>query len=92
MPSEKQSRAAATVVEEFGLAEPGEYYHECLVEDDRFAAACLLYQEAGVYASGEDAVEADREARECLRRSVREHAQRVEGDLDRDGQEGEADA
>ncbi|WP_049987121.1 hypothetical protein [Halobellus rufus] len=76
-------RAAKTVVEEFDLADEDtdyDYYH-ALLDDERFAAAAYLYQEAGVYAASDDATEADREARDCLKRSLREHAQRVRGEV-----------
>ena len=85
-------RAAETIIEEFGLAdydEEFEFYH-ALLDDERFCAACYLYQEAGVYATGEGATQADREARDALERSLREHAQRVRGEID--VEEGEADA
>jgi len=78
------SRAARTVIDEFGLADyDTEYdYYQALVADERFGAACYLYQEAGVYASGEDATEADRDARDALKRSIREHSQRIRGEVD----------
>lgn len=85
-------RAAETIIDEFGLADYDEetaFYH-ALVDDERFCAACFLYQEAGVYATGEHATAADREARDALERSLREHAQRVRGTVD--VEEGESDA
>lgn len=77
-------RAAETIVEEFDLADYDEEYdyYQALVADERFAAACYLYQEAGAYATGEHATQADREARDALERSIKEHAQRVRGALD----------
>jgi len=85
-------RAAETIIDEFGLADyDAEYdYYQALVDDERFCAACYLYQEAGVYATGEGATQADRDARDALERSLREHAQRVRGAID--VEEGEADA
>ena len=85
-------RAAETIVDEFALADYDEEfeYYQALVDDERFCAACYLYQEAGVYATGEHATQADREARDALERSLREHAQRVRGAID--VKEGEADA
>lgn len=80
-----ESRDAATaIVEEFDLADYDDEfdYYQALLDDERFCAACYLYQEAGVYATGADATEADREARDALERSLREHAQRVRGQLD----------
>lgn len=78
--------AAKAIVEEFELADydaETEYY-QALLDDERFCAACYLYQEAGVYATGEHATQADREARDALERSIREHAQRVRGEVDGD--------
>jgi hypothetical protein len=88
----KSRRAAETVVEEFDLADRDgdREYYRALITDERFAAACYLYQEAGVYATGEGATQADRDARDALERSLREHAQRVRGAIDIE--EGEADA
>ena len=85
-------RAAETIIDEFDLADYDEEFefHQALLDDERFCAACYLYQEAGVYATGEHATQADRDARDALERSLREHAQRVRGELD--VEEGEADA
>jgi len=85
------ARAARTMIDELDLADFDEEYeyYQALVSDERFGAACYLYQEAGVYATGENATEADREARNALRRSIREHAQRVAGEI---GQEVSVDA
>ncbi|MDQ2053212.1 hypothetical protein [Halobellus sp. H-GB7] len=84
------SRAAETMIDELDLASEDDDYelYHALLTDERFGAACYLYQEAAVYASGDDATEADREARDCLKRSIREHAQRVRaevGDIDQEG-------
>lgn len=88
-----ESRDAATaIVEEFALADYDEEYefYQALITDERFCAACYLYQEAGVYATGEGATQADRDARDALERSVKEHAQRVRGQVD--VEEGATDA
>jgi len=84
--------AAKAIVEEFALADYDDEfdYYQALLDDERFCAACYLYQEAGVYATGEHATQADRDARDALERSLREHAQRVRGEID--VEEGEADA
>ena len=77
-------RAAETIIDEFGLADYDEEYdyYQALLDDERFCAACYLYQEAGIYATGEGATQADRDARDALERSLREHAQRVRGAID----------
>lgn len=79
-------RAAETIIDEFDLADADDdaEYYEALLADERFCAACYLYQEAGVYATGADATEADREAHDALERAAREHAQRVRGAIDTD--------
>ena len=76
--------AAKAIVEEFALADYDDEfdYYQALLDDERFCAACYLYQEAGVYATGEHATQADRDARDALERSLREHAQRVRGAID----------
>jgi hypothetical protein len=88
----ESARAARTIIDEFNLADYDEEfdYHQALVADERFAAACYLYQEAGVYATGEGATQADKDARDALKRATREHAQRVRGQVD--VEEGAADA
>jgi hypothetical protein len=88
-----ESRDAATaIVEEFELADYDDEndYYQALLNDERFCAACYLYQEAGVYATGEHATQADKDARDALERSLKEHAQRVRGETD--SEEGAADA
>jgi len=76
--------AAKAIVEEFALADYDEEfeYYQALLDDERFCAACYLYQEAGVYATGEDATQADRDARDALKRSIYEHAQLVRRTVD----------
>jgi hypothetical protein len=85
--------AAKAIVEEFELADyDAEFdYYQALVGDERFAAACYLYQEAGVYATGEHATQADRDARDALERSIKEHAQRVRGQVEPDADQEAAD-
>jgi len=72
--------AARSAIDEFDLATEDENYelHEALLADEAFGAAAYLYEQAEIYANHENAVTADEEARDALRRSVREHAQRVE--------------
>jgi len=85
----ESSRAARTVIDEFDLADYDDEFafHQALLDDERFCAACYLYQEAGVYATGDDATQADTDARDALERSLREHAQRVRGEVEAETQE-----
>lgn len=76
-------RAAFDVIENFALADgdsDAEYYR-ALVADEAFSSICYLYRKTAHYADHEHATGADVEARDALERSVREHAQRVEGEL-----------
>lgn len=50
----------------------------------------LLVQEAGIYPTGADATQVNRDARDALEHSLREHAQCVRGAID--VEEDEADA
>ena len=83
MHSTEVASAARSMIDELDLAsEDDEFeYYQALVDDEAFGAACLRYENAVVYATHDDAVAADRKARDCLKRSVREHAQRVRGEL-----------
>ncbi|MFA1612073.1 hypothetical protein [Halobellus rubicundus] len=88
----ESANAARSMIDELDLASEDEDYdlYQALVADEAFAAACLRYQNAVIYAAHEHATEADRDARTALMRSIREHAQRVRGEVS-NGQEG-ADA
>lgn len=85
-------RAAETVIDDLELADYDEdfEYYQALLKDEYFAAISYLYQELHIYVPGEHATEADEEALNALKRSVREHAQRVEGNFDEE--EGEQNA
>ena len=82
----ESATAARGVIEALELADYDEEYeyYQALVADEAFCAACYLYDELGVYATHEHATEADREARDALKRSLRDHAQRVRGELEDD--------
>lgn len=69
--------AARSVTRQMDLAtEADDRYHR-LMADEAFTVACDRYRKADIYADHEHATNADREARDALKRSVREHAQRV---------------
>jgi hypothetical protein len=78
--------AARSLIEELELADYDAEYelYQALVADEAFAAACFRYQNAVAYAAHEHATEHDREARTVLKRSIREHAQRVRGQIERE--------
>lgn len=84
MEAQHTIRAAFDVIENLELAEGDDdaEYYRALVADEAFGAICYLYRKLTYYAEHEHATEADIEARDALKRSVREHAQRVEGELD----------
>ena len=88
------TRAASTIVERFEFAsiDKDRELYQAFVHDEAFATACRLYQETVTHATHKDATEHDREAQKVLMRSIRDHAQRIRGEIDRDDQEGEADA
>ena len=87
MHSADVASAARSIIDNLDLADYDEEFefYQALVADEAFGAACLRYENAVVYATHDDAVEADREARDCLKRSIREHAQRVRGELQEEG-------
>lgn len=76
--------AARSAIDEFDLPNEDENYelHQALVSDEAFRAAAYLYEQATIYADHENAVAADAEARDALKRSVREHAQRVKQEVE----------
>lgn len=76
--------AARSAIDEFDLPDEDENYelHQALVSDEAFRAAAYLYEQAEIYADHEDAVAADEKVHEALKRSVREHAQRVQQEVE----------
>lgn len=71
-------------IRELGITtedEDYDYFH-ALIGDEAFAAACHRLSDAEIYADHEHATDADRQAHAALRRSVREHAQRVRARVD----------
>lgn len=81
MPDHNEVRG---VISEFDLAsEDGDRdFWMSLQSDEAFSAAAQRFRDAQTYARHEHATEADAEAREALRRSLREHAQRVRAEVD----------
>jgi hypothetical protein len=71
--------AVRSVIRELDItSEDADYdYWTALQADEGFAAAADRYAQADLYVDHEHATAADREARDALKRSVREHAQRV---------------
>ena len=79
MRSDDATRAAETMIDELGLADPDtdpEYYR-ALAADEHFGAVAYCYQEVSVYATADGATAAEREAGDSLKHALREHAQRV---------------
>lgn len=72
--------AARDAVDHFGFADYDEDfdYYQALVGDGDFAATAYLWVEAGVYA---DASRHNADAQARLERALREHAQRVLGEV-----------
>ena len=79
MQNSDANRAAKTMIDELDLADYDEEYefYQALANDEQFGAIAHLYQEAAVYATTEEATQADKDARDALKHSLREHAQRV---------------
>jgi len=75
---------AQRTIDELGLADFDEEYElfQALHRDEMFAVACHFYQEAKTYSSHEHVTNADDRACEEQKRAVREHAQRVYGEVD----------
>jgi len=92
MQATESASAARGIIEALELADYDEEYeyYQALVDDEAFCAACYLYDELGVYTTHRHATQADKDARDALERSLREHAQRVRGQVD--VEEGATDA
>jgi len=84
MHSAAVTRDARNVIDRLNLADYDEEfdYYQALVSDEAFAVAAHRLSDAEVYARHEHATDADQDAVDALRRSVREHAQRVRGEVD----------
>lgn len=63
-----------------GYEDPEGY--EALLEDEAFTIACSLWQRTKGLSLDRHGTQANEDAREALKRSVREHAQRVLGHLE----------
>lgn len=75
--------AAESQIDALELADRDDYkFRQALLDDEAFCAAAYLYKQTDLYTSHEHATQADREARDALRRSIREHAQRVKQEVD----------